>query len=290
LNLLPGAIGFALLSLLFSGVIDVIYKRYSRKERSRGMFLLGMGLVWGLLQFTMLEIRGQPLSVDAYTLGFGIAAGLMVTLSNLLFIESFTHLDVGLGSTIYRLNTIGVVVLSFLFLGEDLGPLKLLGITSGVAAALLLYHHRHESADPTVMNAFFWLVALASLMRAGFGVTTKGGLALGANGATMMLIAAACWVVGGFGYALLRERRVKVTAKKIGYAIVAGLVVFLVVNTLLAALERGEASIVVPIANLGFVVALGISVAARMERFSPRKGLAVVCASLSIILLSRVTQ
>jgi drug/metabolite transporter (DMT)-like permease len=290
LNLLPGAIGFALLSLLFSGVIDVIYKRYSRKERSRGMFLLGMGLVWGLLQFTMLEIRGQPLSVDAYTLGFGIAAGLMVTLSNLLLIESFTHLDVGLGSTIYRLNTIGVVVLSFLFLGEDLGPLKLLGITSGVAAALLLYHHRHESADPTVMNAFFWLVALASLMRAGFGVTTKGGLALGANGATMMLIAAACWVVGGFGYALLRERRVKVTAKKIGYAIVAGLVVFLVVNTLLAALERGEASIVVPIANLGFVVALGISVAARMERFSPRKGLAVVCASLSIILLSRVTQ
>ena len=290
MNLLPGAIGFALLSLLFSGAIDVIFKRYSRKERSRGMFLLGMGLVWGLLQFTMLEIRGQPLSVDAYTLGFGVAAGLMVTLSNLLFIESFTHLDVSLGSTIYRLNTIGVVVLSFLFLGEDLGPLKLLGITSGAAAALLLYHHRHESADPTVMNAFFWLVALASLMRAGFGVTTKGGLALGANGATMMLIAAACWVVGGFGYALLRERRVKVTANKIGYAIVAGLVVFLVVNTLLEALERGEASIVVPIANLGFVVALGISVAARMERFTPRKGFAVVCASLSIILLSRVTQ
>ncbi len=140
------------------------------------------------------------------------------------------------------------------------------------------------------MNAFFWLVVLASLMRAGFGVTTKGGLALGANGATMMLIAAACWVVGGFGYAFLRERRVKITAKKIGYAIVAGVVVFLVVNTLLAALERGEASIVVPIANLGFVVALGISVAARMERFTPRKGLAVVCASLSIILLSRVTQ
>lgn len=290
MNLLPGAIGFALLSLLFSGVIDVIFKRYSRKERSRGMFLLGMGLVWGLLQFTMLEIRGQPLSVDAYTLGFGVAAGLMVTLSNLLFIESFTHLDVSLGSTIYRLNTIGVVVLSFLFLGEDLGPLKLLGIASGLAAALLLYHHRHESADPTAMNAFFWLVVLASLMRAGFGVTTKGGLALGADGATMMLIAAACWVVGGFGYAFLRERRVKVTANKMGYAIVAGLVVFLVVNTLLAALERGEASIVVPIANLGFVVALGISVAARMERFTPRKGLAVVCASLSVILLSRVTQ
>ena len=290
MNQFSGAIGFALLSLLFSGAIDVIYKRYSRKERSRGMFLLGMGLVWGLLQFTALEIRGQSLSVDAYTLGFGVAAGLMVMLSNLLLIESFTHLDVSLGSTIYRLNTVGVVILSFLFLNEDLGSLKLLGIASGVVAALLLYHHRHDSADPTAVNVFFWLVVLASLMRAGFGVTIKGGLALGASGSTMMLIAAACWVVGGFGYALLREHRVKVTAKKTGYAIVAGLVVFLVVNTLLAALERGEASIVVPIANLGFVVALGISVLTGMERFTLRKGLAIVCASLSVIILSRATQ
>jgi drug/metabolite transporter (DMT)-like permease len=290
LNQFSGAIGFALLSLLFSGAIDVIFKRYSRKERSRGMFLLGMGLVWGLLQYATLEFRDQPLSFDAYTLGFGVAAGLMVTLSNLLFIESFTHLDVSLGSTIYRLNTIGVVILSFLFLGEDLGSLKLMGIAFGVVAALLLYHHRHDGTDPTATNLFFWLVVLASLMRAGFGVTTKGGLALGANGSTMMLIAAACWIVGGFGYALLREHRVRVTAKKIGYAVVAGLVVFLVVNTLLAALERGEASIVVPIANLGFVVALGISVATRMERFTLRKGFAIVCASSSIMLLSRVAQ
>lgn len=290
MNQFSGAIGFALLSLLFSGAIDVIYKRYSRKERSRGMFLLGMGLVWGLLQYATLEFRGQALSLDPYTLGFGVAAGLMVTLSNLLFIESFTHLDVSLGSTIYRLNTIGVVILSFLFLGEDLGSLKLLGLAFGVVAALLLYHHRHDVADPTAMNLFVWIVVLASLMRAGFGVTTKGGLAHGANGPTMMLIAAACWVVGGFGYALLREHRVRVTAKMIGYAIVAGLVVFLVVNTLLAALERGEASVVVPIANLGFVVALGISVATRMERFTLRKGFAIVCASLSIILLSRVAQ
>lgn len=199
MNPFSGAIGFALLSLLFSGVIDVIFKRYSRKERSRGMFLLGMGLVWGLLQYAALEFTDQSLSFDTYTLGFGVAAGLMVTLSNLLFIESFTHLDVSLGSTIYRLNTIGVVILSFLFLGEDLGSLKLFGIVFGVVAALLLYHHRHDGADPTATNVFFWLVVLASLMRAGFGVTTKGGLAQGANGPTMMLIAAACWVVGGFG-------------------------------------------------------------------------------------------
>lgn len=285
-----GAIGFALLSLLFSGVIDVIFKRYSRKERSRGMFLLGMGLVWGLLQYAAMEVTGQPLRVDAYTIGFGLAAGLMVTLSNLLFIESFTHLEVGLGSIIYRLNTIGVVILSFLFLGEGLGAVKLLGIVSGILAALLLYHHRHDHPDPATVNVFFWVVVLASLMRAGFGVTTKAGLALGGQGPTMMLIASGCWVLGGFTYALLRERRVRVTAKKVGYAVVAGLVVFLVVNTLLAALERGEASIVVPIANLGFIVALGISVATGMERFTLRKGLAIVFASLSIVLLSRVVE
>jgi uncharacterized membrane protein len=52
------------------------------------------------------------------------------------------------------------------------------------------------------------------------------------------------------------------------------------VNTLLLALQHGKASVVIPIANLGFVLAL------TMERLTPRKCLAMVFAVVAIFMLS----
>ena len=43
----------------------------------------------------------------------------LLVLANILLIESLTGLDVSLGSMIYRLNTIGVVAISFVLLSED---------------------------------------------------------------------------------------------------------------------------------------------------------------------------
>lgn len=283
------AIGYALLSLLFAGCLDVVYKRYALKQRSRGMFLAGTGAVWGLLQFITLKFSGQSIVLDPLTLKFGLTAGVLVTLSNLLLIESLTHLQVSLGSTIYRLNTIGVVILSFLFLGESLEAIKVLGITCGIVAALFLYQRNSDELAPQMLDLFFWIVILASILRAGFSVVTKAGLSLHASGPTMLVIASSCWMVGGFSYAVLRERRVKITASKIKYSLIAGVLVYLIAGTLFAALARGDANVVVPIANLSFVIALGISIALGMERLSVRKCTAVALACVSIILLTQTS-
>jgi uncharacterized membrane protein len=288
MNVITQAIGFALLSLLFAGCLDVLFKRYSMKQRSRGVFLAITGVVWGLLQLITVFSTRQIISFDQVTLSFGLAAGLLVTLSNLMLVECLTHLHVSLGSTIYRLNTIGVVFLSFLFLGESLELFKLLGIACGIVAALLLYHHQSEGKQSHHLKLFFGLIVLASILRAGFSVVTKAGLSLGASGPTMLLMAATCWVVGGFAYALLKETPVKFTRKKITYAALSGLLVYLTVNTLFAALARGDASVVVPIANLSFIMALAISVMLGMERLTIRTGIALAFASASIFLLAQL--
>jgi len=283
------AIGFALLSLIFAGFLDVVYKCYALKQRSRGMFLAGTGVVWGVLQVITLEYSGQAISMDPNTVKFGLTAGVLVTLSNLFLIESLTHLKVSLGSTIYRLNTIGVVILSFLFLGESLGAFKVLGITFGIVAALILYQRNSDESTPQLLNLFFWVVILASVLRAGFSAVTKAGLSLAASGPTMLVIASICWMVGGISYAVLRERRVRITASKIKYSLISGVLVYLVAGTLFAALERGDASVVVPIANLSFVIALGISLVLGMERLNARKCTALAFACVSIILLTQTS-
>lgn len=285
---LSNAVFFAMLSLAFAGFLDIVYKRYSIKQLSRGMFVFGMGTVWGLLQVLALLHDGESIAFDQYSMGFGIAAGLLVTASNLLLIESLTHLDVSFGSTLYRLNTVGVVILSFLFLAEPLSSIKLTGIAFAIVAALLLYNYGHGLSVAGTLKTFFWMAVLASLLRAGFGVITKAGLSYGGHGPTMMLLGAACWMIGGLSYASLRERRVRISAAKIRYSLLAGVLVFLIVNTLFAALARGEASVVVPIANLSFIVALGLSVAMGMEKFTARKVAALACAGAAIVLLAQL--
>jgi len=286
---LSRAILFALLSLFFAGLLDVVYKRYSRKERSRGTYVFGIGVVWCVLQTAALAMGEEVLIVDATSIRYGLFAGLCLTLSNLLLLESLTHINISLGSTVYRLNTIGVVVMAFLFLGETLGGIKLLGVGLGIFAVGLLYH-----PDPTAMAQenrgrflpFFLMAVAASLFRAGYGVITRGGILHQADPQTMLLLCALSWIVGGAFYARLREGRFRLTKKKVGYALVSGVLVFLVVDFLMLAVKYGEASIVIPIANMSFVMAMILSVVLRFEPFSLRKGAAMAVACLAIAALT----
>jgi uncharacterized membrane protein len=154
---------------------------------------------------------------------------------------------------------------------------------------LFLYQRNSDELAPQMLNLFFWIIILASMLRAGFSVVTKAGLSLDASGPTMLVIASTCWMVGGFSYAVLKERRVKITGSKVRYSLISGVLVYLIVSTLFAALERGDASVVVPIANLSFVIALGISLVLGMERLNIRKCIALAFASASVILLTHMS-
>jgi drug/metabolite transporter (DMT)-like permease len=286
---LSRAILFALLSLVFAGVLDVVYKRYSRKDRSRGTYVFGIGVVWAVLQCATIAISDETLVVDATSIGYGIFAGLFLTLSNLLLLESLTHIDVSLGSTVYRLNTIGVVAMAYLFLGEDLGGVKLAGIGLGIVAVGLLYQPDTGEVDQEHRQhflPFFLMAVVASLFRASYGVITRGGILHQADPQTMLLLCAISWIIGGALYARLREGRFKLTSKKISYALITGILVFLVVDFLMLAVKYGEASVVIPIANMSFIMAMALSVALRFEPLSSRKVAAMVVACLAIAALT----
>ena len=286
---MSNAILFALLSLFSAGLLDVVYKRYSRKDRSRGTYIFGIGVVWFVLQTVTLIVSGESLVVDFPSVHYGLFAGLCLTLSNLLLLESLTHINISLGSTVYRLNTIGVVVMAFLFLGEDIGSVKLLGVGFGIVAVGLLYKPAPDSMTTKNNNhflLFFFLAIAASLFRAGYGVITRGGILSHADPQTMLLICSLCWVFGGALYARMREGRFRLTRKKAGYALVSGGLVFLVVAFLMLAVKYGEASIVIPVANMSFVMAMIISVVLQYETFSFRKGAAMVVACFAITALT----
>ena len=244
-------------------------------------------MVWGTLQLLLAQYQGTVITLTGIGLGFGLAAGIAVAASNLLLVESMTRLEASLGSTVYRLNTVGVVLLAVIFLNEQLTPIKLLAIGFGVAAVLILYGGTGSRSTSQTIHIYFWVAALASLFRACFGVISKAALNEGVPMLLLLLPGAACWIVGGIVYAVFRERGTRFTIKHLHHSVLAGVFVFLVVNTLLWGLERGDASTIIPIANLSFVAVLTASVIWRLEKISWRKSIAVVLAALCIWLMAK---
>ncbi len=281
------AIFFALVSLAAAGCLDVTFRRFSLKERSRGMYVFGCGFVWLVLQLIYFTITDAPIRLDEETILYGLLTGALLVSANILLIESLTGLDVSLGSMIYRLNTIGVVVMSFMLLAEDVGFIKVLGIGIGVAAILILYKRADDGDAVPIPILFFVMAVAASAFRAIYGVASKVALEQGAAAEGLLVIAAISWIVGGFAYAAFREKRVRITGKKAAYAVVSGTLAFTVVNALIEALKNGEASVVVPIANLSFGVAMLLSVFLGMEQLSSRKYIAIGFAALSVFLMAQ---
>jgi drug/metabolite transporter (DMT)-like permease len=281
------AILFAIFSLMMGGLNEVVFKRYSGKIRSRGVMISGIGLVWTLLLMIDVSIRGDTIDFDAAGIGYGLIAGLFVAIANILLLESLRHMEVSLGSTIYRLNTIAVVILSVIFLGEAMPLIKLSGIACGVISVILLYRHQRSHGDHRELRLGLALVLIGALLRAVYGVVTKSALVAGTDMDLLLLISALCWVASGFIYARFVEHRYTITRTKIGYSILSGCLVYGIVRSLLSALSLGEASVVITIANLSFLMALLVALALKMERISGRKILAMGFAVSAIALLTQ---
>jgi transporter family protein len=73
----------------------------------------------------------------------------------------------------------------------------------------------------------------------------------------------------------------------LGYSLLIGALMFLGTISLLAALKSGEASIVVPIIRLGFVVTAICAFIFLSEKITLSNGLGILTAILAILLLSR---
>ena len=284
---MTAAITFALLSLFSAGCLDVSFKRYSKKARSRGIYLAICGVTWTALQITYFVSQNVALIFNFVTLIYGLAAGIILALANLLLIESLTALNLSVGSTIYRLNTVAVVFLSLIILAEPMNALKSLGVIMAIAAVWMLHERADYQTLQSGLGVFIWIAIIASALRGIFAIIAKLGMAAGAHSDTALLIYAISWIPAGLIYAIWREDNIRVTTPKIAYGVISGTLLCMTANFIILAIARGDVSTVVPIANLSFVVAFCLSAAFGMELFTRRKAGALVSATAAIFLLAR---
>jgi drug/metabolite transporter (DMT)-like permease len=284
---MSAGVGFALLSLLCAGVLDVIFGRYSSRRPVTGVYLVAIGIIVVLGQTAALAIARVPLAWDTSAALWGTLAGAVLMWANALLIESLAGINVSLGSTIYRLNTIAVVIFAVAFLNESLTLPKFTGVLLGVLAVVLLYRRGGRGGDDRLLRLSVGIAIGAALLRAAFGVLAKIGVSSGTDPFLFMIYIGAGWTLAAIVYGTAHRERTTGTSGVLPYAIMSGTLVCLVASFLLLGLRTGEASVVIPIANMSFVAALLISAASGMERLTTQKLLAIASAAVAITLLTR---
>ncbi len=277
------AIFFALCCLVCSALNDFIFKLFADKSRSRGLFAALIGVVWfGVMCF--LPFNGENLQA---TLLWGALAGFFSITSNLLLIEAMGMQSAGVCSTVFRLNLVPVVLMAWLMLDEKISALQWLGIACAVAAILCFMtgDKDHEHRNPRLG---FILVLCGALLRACMGITYKYAFINGADRAGVLLMGGAFWVIGGLLYALLRERQsVSFNRSMVRFGVLSGLCVSGIVFFMAAALQYGNAGIVLSIAQISFPLTLILSRIFLKEKITARKLAGVAAGIAAVIALSQ---
>ena len=123
--------------VIFVGVASFLMK-FAMKTLNAYQINLLMGL--GMIAITVpaMWLVQKSFKIPVEGLPIGIVAGLLMAAGSLLFVFSLSKLDVGLASAISASYILVVVLLSWLFLKEPLGPLKIVGILLTVLGVALL--------------------------------------------------------------------------------------------------------------------------------------------------------
>lgn len=285
------AIIYAFACLFFSACNDFVFKLFARKPRSRGIFISLVGVCWALA-LTYPLLKAPEVTNWKATIIWGCISGLFSLLGNILLIEGMGKQSAGVCSTIYRLNLVPVVLLAWLLLGETITLIQLLGVILALIAIIGFFPNekRVQVTNPEeikILKVGFFMVVIAAFLRAGMGISYKYGFSVGASKDMVVFINSLFWIVGGLLYSLLREKQFAIPDKKmLGYGLSSGILVAGIVFFMAAMLACGNASIVLPIAQMSFLATFVMGVLVLKEPISLRKIISLIAGVAAILVLS----
>ncbi|HWI25506.1 MAG TPA: EamA family transporter [Stellaceae bacterium] len=284
---MSGGIAYALAALVCYGIGDLIYKRAAAAGLKPEYFL--MVQAWCFCPAILFYAWGTGnLHLEPAAL-WGCLAGLFVLVGFYNYVRSLRVGAVSIVAPVFRLNFIITAALAILWLSEPLTASKAAGFLLALLAAWLLLGGAAPlgSADPLLARRPLLQVTLATLAVGVANFCYKLGLIAGATPETMLaaqavvfssLLTATTFAVNG----TIRPAR-----GLFRHSLPAAIVLVAASLFLLHGLQRGDASVVVPIAQMGFVIAAVLGIAFFGETLSLRKiaGLCVATAALAALTL-----
>jgi len=280
----PG-LGFALGAMICFGLGDLIYKRAAAGGIDVGQFVMVQACVFCPVVTFYAWLTGN-LDPQLSALWGGLA-GLFALVAVFNFARSLQEGAVSTIAPIFRLNFTITAALAIVLLGEALTVTKLAALACTFGAVWLLL------AEPGALPGLSNFKSLRSVLIATVGMGCanffyKIGLQQGALPET--IVTAQAWAFCSLAtlYVWRRERGFCFTPNGWRYPALAAVALGVGFVLLLHALAGGQASVVVPVTQMGFVFTalLGAVIFQEQLDFRKRVGLVVAAAALALFAIS----
>jgi drug/metabolite transporter (DMT)-like permease len=274
---MTAALAFAIGALVANGVFDVVYKYAAQAGVAPHTLVMTQGWCFTVFVFSYGLATG---TLDWSHGGWwGAVAGVFLFTGLYNFARSLQSGAVSVNAPVFRMNFLVTALLAVLLLGESLGVAHIGGLLLAPVAAWLLLGGGGRGA---ISSASLARVLVATLAMGIANLVYKVGTAAGATPAGLLSAQAAVFVT----LATVRVRLVTGTVRPgrtaMAYGAAAALMLIVGLMLLLAALARGPASRLVPIAQMGFAVSAAVGIVFLGEQAAPRRiaGLAIALAAL----------
>ena len=279
---------FALVSMALVGVADFVYKRAAVAGAVPSSFLLVQSWFFGATAFVFGIVTGTLRFHPALLLG--PLAAVSVFSGARMFLQSLRGGEATVNTPIFRLSFVITVALAIVFLGERLTPRKLAGFALAAGAIILLTafplrrllrgEFRAAAGKPL-------LLALAAMGCMGLlNFIYKVAAYLGATAPAFIFSQFCAFTLIALFHALWWERGLRLDRAVWLHAPFAGVFTSAGFICLILALQRGEASVAVPISQMSFVMTTVLAALVYREAFTLKKSLGLAAAVLTILVFN----
>ena len=280
------SIVFAIVAMVCYGLSDFIYKQAAAAGIRADHFL--MAQAWFFCPLVILyALATRTLVLDPAAL-WGSLAGAFIFIGFYYFIRSLATGSVSTNASIFRLNFIVTVILVIALLGEPLTPSKIAGLALALVATWLLVG-TGGAADRAPNDARRRSLVQVMVATLAFGASNffhTVGLRHGAVPETLAVAQAAMFMPLATGVVYFADRKLAPPSVTFKYGAAAATVLLGATIFLLRGVAGGQASVVVPIAQMGFIVAALLGVFVLRERVTVRKAIGLVSALAAMAVLA----
>jgi transporter family protein len=276
---------YALVAMVGYGLCDFVYKRGADAGVRADHFLMAQGWLFVPLVIVYAWATHNLVLVSAALWGW--LAGVFVLIGFYYFIRSLTIGSVSTNAAIFRLNFIVTVLLVVVFLGEQLTGWKLVGLAFALAATWLLLGGGARRRSETRLHSLTQ-VGIATVAFGASNFFHTVGLRHGALPETMVVAQSLAFMPLATAVVYAVDRKLAPPPVTFKYAAATSVILLGAQVSLLRGVAAGQASVLVPIGQMGFIVAAMLGVFVLGERITARKaiGLGAALAALAVLAAS----
>lgn len=277
----------AVAALICYGLGDLIYKRAAAAGIDAQDLLMGQswvfcpavvgyGLLTGNLHWTWAALWGALAGL-----------GLLVGLIN--FLLALKAAPVTVAAPVFRMNFVLTVVLAIVLLAEPL-PWTVVAalLLAGLAVWLLLGGTPGPALAKAVPRAWVPQLVVATVAMGAVNLFHKLGLNAGATPETLLAAQAGVFITCINAIVYWRRRDLRLPLGTLKRSAMAAVVLAAAFVFMLDSLTHGRASVMVPIAQMGFIVTALVGIVGYGEQLTGRKvaGLAASILALAALAVS----